>query len=303
MIENEFAESESAVDVSNSEAQVEDVQPQVEAAEKPEQKTETRAERRIQTLVRRTKEYEGKLEELQRELQRRDEELNKVRQSSVEAVTLAVRDRQSSLENQLESLTAQALQAEQEGDIAKKVKVNTALAQVSAQLERIKDLSSRYKEAPRREADAPAQQVQAPTPIAPAQQPQAFKRWVRDNSKWWGKDIALSQAAAGIAQELINEGYDPSNEDDDDFGSESFVKEVDRRLKEDFGPRLQRYQGATPQPSRGSSMGKPSVGFQPAPTVNKQVSEAVLSRAKAMGIKPPAKGKSDPLWDKFIASL
>tara|TARA_R100001594_G_scaffold46669_3_gene79733 strand:- start:4971 stop:5861 length:891 start_codon:yes stop_codon:yes gene_type:complete len=127
--------------------------------------------------------------------------------------------------SQIDSAKRILKDAHESGDVDKLVEAQEALAQLTAEKQR---LSVAQKEVQQEQPAAP----QAPQPQAqpaPTPDPRA-QAWAEKND-WFGNDEAMTYAAFGIHRRLVeDEGFDPQ--------SEAYYSEIDKRLKSEFPHKL-----------------------------------------------------------------
>ena len=115
------------------------------------------------------------------------------------------------------------------GDSAKIVEANDELAQLAVQKEKARvKLADTERVQQEREAEVaqPTQvleNTQTEKPLAPAS-PRA-KEWAEGN-KWFGSDKAMTNAAFGIHEDLVEQGFDSESED--------YYNEVDNQMRDYF---------------------------------------------------------------------
>ena len=127
--------------------------------------------------------------------------------------------------SQIDSAKRILKDAHESGDVDKLVEAQEALAQLTAEKQR---LSVAQKEVAQEQPAAP----QAPQPQAqPAPPPDPRAQAWAERNGWFGNDEAMTYAAFGIHRRLVeDEGFDPQ--------SEAYYSEIDKRLKSEFPHKL-----------------------------------------------------------------
>ena len=211
-----------AVEVAEQEIEIEDsaepeVVEQIQEEEQPKElegiKTKG-AEKRIKQLIRQRKEREEEVQKLR-------EELDTLKNSSVQKdlqLSSSLKHNINSQESQLEATieTARQLykQAADSGDTDGMLQAQENLSKTYAEMSQVEQRKQAWEEYNRSVEQSQEQQQQAQKEGAetPEYDPKAIE-WAGRNG-WFGEDQILTAAALTIDQELKNEGFDPS---DDDF--------------------------------------------------------------------------------------
>ena len=150
------------------------------------------------------------------------------------------------------------------GDMEKVAEAQSILAKLAVQEEEL-GKQKRRQEVSQQEV---AQQAQQPVQQQPQAQPKApdikndtnLQGWMQKNN-WFMKDTILTNAAQGVHQQLVAEGFYP---DDNGFMGQDYYNELDKRLKsyfpnrEEFGDVKQEQksnvQAVTPASNTGRSV-------------------------------------------------
>ena len=230
-----------AVEVATQEIEIEDsAEPEVvqqvheEEEEQPKElegiKTKG-AEKRIKQLIRQRKEREEEVQKLR-------EELDALKNSSVQKdlqLSSSLKHNINSQESQLEATieTARQLykQAAESGDTDGMLQAQENLSKTYAEMSQVEQRKQAWEEYNRSVEQSQEQQQQAQQESAgtPEYDPKAIE-WAGRNG-WFGEDQILTAAALTIDQELKNEGYDPSDDD--------FYEAIDSRLQQKYPNRFQ----------------------------------------------------------------
>jgi len=158
-------------------------------------------------------------------------------------------------------------EAHEAGDMEKVAEAQSILAKLAVQEEEL-GKQKRRQEVSQQEINQQAQQ-QAQQPQQQAQ-PQPRKPDIKNdsnlqgwmsNNNWFMKDVVLTNAAQGVHQQLVTEGFYP---DDNGFMGQDYYNELDKRLKgyfpnrEEFGEVKQEQrsnvQAVTPASNTGRSV-------------------------------------------------
>ena len=155
-------------------------------------------------------------------------------------------------------------EAHEAGDMEKVAEAQSILAKLAVQEEEL-GKQKRRQEVSQQEV---AQQAQQPVQQQPQAQPKVpdikndtnLEGWMHKNN-WFMKDTILTNAAQGVHQQLVAEGFYP---DDNGFMGQDYYNELDKRLKsyfpnrEEFGDVKQEQksnvQAVTPASNTGRSV-------------------------------------------------
>ena len=155
-------------------------------------------------------------------------------------------------------------EAHEAGDMEKVAEAQSILAKLAVQEEEL-GKQKRRQEVSQQEV---AQQAQQPVQQQPQAHPKApdikndtnLQGWMQKNN-WFMKDTILTNAAQGVHQQLVAEGFYP---DDNGFMGQDYYNELDKRLKsyfpnrEEFGDVKQEQrsnvQAVTPASNTGRSV-------------------------------------------------
>tara|TARA_R100001082_G_C4350626_1_gene154365 strand:+ start:63 stop:1040 length:978 start_codon:yes stop_codon:yes gene_type:complete len=158
-------------------------------------------------------------------------------------------------------------EAHEAGDMEKVAEAQSILAKLAVQEEELGKQKRRQEvsqqeiaQQPQQQAQQPQQQAQ-PQPRKPDIQNDAnLQGWLKNNS-WFVNDQVLRNAATGIHQQLVAEGFYP---EDNGFMGKDYYNELDKRLKgyfpnrEEFGEVKQEQrsnvQAVTPASNTGRSV-------------------------------------------------
>ena len=230
----EVVEQEIEIEDSAEPEVVQQVQAEEEEEEKPKElegiKTKG-AEKRIKQLIRQRKEREEEVQKLR-------EELDALKNSSVQKdlqLSSSLKHNISSQENQLEATieTARQLykQAAESGDTDGMLQAQENLSKTYAEMSQIDQKKQAWEEYNKsvEQSQEQRQQAQETGTGTPEYDPKAVE-WAGRNG-WFGEDQILTAAALTIDQELKNEGYDPTDND--------FYEEIDNRLYSKYPNRFE----------------------------------------------------------------
>jgi hypothetical protein len=184
------------------------------------------AERREQAALDYARNVHAQAQDLQKRLEHTD--------------TSRLSETKTRLETQTATLKAIIKRAREEGDIDTETEAHERLMQLSYDQRQVNDhLTMRAYQQEGQQYSQQQYAQQQPVRQAPAKpnpSPRA-EQWAETN-EWFGKDRALTYAAWGIHQSLIEEdGFDPE--------SEEYYTELDNRLRAEFP---QKFKSAEPTP-------------------------------------------------------
>jgi hypothetical protein len=230
---SEDTEEEETVKVKSSPEDVEDSETTDESPPKELEGIETQgAQKRIRRLVQQRKERESTINALEQRIQdyeaklkERDNELVNVTRQNLDASTVQ-------LNEQIELAEESFRQALEEGDANKIVAAQKTLNRAEINLNNLKTAQAAAPEVTENTEATAAPVVQGQTyenaPYAPDPNdydPKAVA-YAESNAEWFGTNQTLTAAALGFNQQLLDEGYDPSDDD--------FYDEIDKRMKTSY---------------------------------------------------------------------
>ena len=128
----------------------------------------------------------------------------------------------------------------------------------------------------------PQQQQQQPAPQAQAPQPRrqpspAAVEWYERNKDWFGKDAVMTSGAKAVDQQMVADGYSPTDPD--------YFEELDKRLRREFPHKLG---GKSATPARQSA-NNPTIQNRSAPAsvsgkLRVTITQADREEARKLGI-------------------
>lgn len=128
-------------------------------------------------------------------------------------------------------------EAHEAGDMEKVAEAQSILAKLAVQEEELGKQKRRQEVSQQEIAQQAQQQAQQPQqPVQPQPRRPDIKNdanlqgWMSNNS-WFMKDVVLTNAAQGVHQQLVAEGFYP---DDNGFMGKDYYNELDKRLKSHF---------------------------------------------------------------------
>ena len=173
--------------------------------------------------------YAQQLTALQQEVHQLRASNQKANQESVEAANIGLDFYIQTIDSNMKALRREFDQAFDAGDRDKIFDVQQKMAELAAekkQAEREKR-SIPTKAAPASGQAAPPQTptTQQPTPTAKPANPVA-QEWATRNADWFNKDRVMTAAAFAIDQQMVADGFDPSDPD--------YFEELDKRVRQTF---------------------------------------------------------------------
>ena len=177
--------------------------------------------------------YAQQLAALQQEVQQLRASNQKATQESVEAANIGLDFYIQTIDSNMKALRQEFDRAFDAGDRDKIFDVQQRMAELAAekkQAEREKR-SIPTKAAPESGPAAPQQTLttQQPTPTAKPVNP-AAQEWAIRNAEWFNKDRVMTAAAFAIDQQMVADGFDPSDPD--------YFEELDKRVRQTFPARF-----------------------------------------------------------------
>lgn len=231
-----------------------------------------RAQKRIRQLVTQRRELEEKLAASVMAQTALEERVTQVSGQSTASLI-------SKLETDLKSAKEEYATAFDAGDGKALAEVQARMSQLQTYIIGLK-ASQQNKTRPQRAAPVKLQEP-AKTPAAPDKN---TKAWMAKND-WFGNDRVMTVAAMQVHADLIQQGYNPTDPADPDFGVDAYYRQIDKRMRTEFPHKFKSDQstGATPKVARAGAAPAnrlPSSNKLPALT-NREV-----ALAKKMGIDP-----------------
>jgi vacuolar-type H+-ATPase subunit I/STV1 len=188
-----------------------------------------RAEKRIKRLVKQRKELQEKLDALEKEKQKFQEEREELSSRNAESELEAVKQYGNRLKAQEKEVLATLRDAKTNNDIDKEIEATDKLASIKAESLIVKQ----YEDKANRTSSA-KEKVSTEKTDAPDNQPVPDRRalqWQKRNSWFGGNDQSekiMTQAAMVIHKELIDEGVYPDADPDE------YYSELDSRIRSEF---------------------------------------------------------------------
>jgi hypothetical protein len=178
--------------------------------------------------------YAQQLTALQQEVHQLRASNQKATQESVEAANIGLDFYIQTLDSNMKALRQEFDRAFDAGDRDKIFDVQQKMAELAAekkQAEREKR-SIPTKAAPASGPAAPQQTptTQQPTPTARPPSNPAAQEWATRNAEWFNKDRVMTAAAFAIDQQMVADGFDPSDPD--------YFEELDKRVRQTFPARF-----------------------------------------------------------------
>ena len=209
-------------------------EPEIKVEEEPKQEgKEEELEEYSQSVKRRIDKLTRKMREAERREQAAIDYAKKVQEENKNLNVMSqvtTKERVASDEQSLQS-TEQLLktaytQAVNDGDAEKQMEAQQKIAQLAIEKERL-SLRKRKVEQQEIQKEKPVEEPWNNQPQAQSQarpDPKA-QDWAEDN-KWFGADKAMTYTAMSFHDELLNEGFDASSEED--------YTEINRRIRKEF---------------------------------------------------------------------
>jgi hypothetical protein len=192
-----------------------------------------RAQKRIRQLVRQRKEAEEKLKQ---EAERRQQLESQLQNFQSESTTLrkhSVEQSLAGLKSEYENLQRQFTEAYESGNFEKVAELQSKMTENRVKAQRYEDAKRKFGENPPKKDQANKSQGQQQE-RSPAPEPdERALEWKKRND-WFQKDPAMTGAAFAIHASLIEEGFDPGDPDDDEFGADGYYREMDNRIRSEF---------------------------------------------------------------------
>ena len=192
--------------------------------DKPDDLSEmsTNVQKRIDKLTRNWREAERREKAALDYAKGLQQKYSKIEQNYTAVDDNYVKEFDARVDSQREQVKAKLKTAIEAQDSEKIMQANDELTKLAVEKEKAR-IRLQQKEDEKKEATAEtsAQETQQP---APQPSPKA-QEWA-DTNQWFGKDKAMTNAAFGIHQDLVEKGFDPE--------SDEYYNEVDKQMMEYF---------------------------------------------------------------------
>ena len=240
-----------------------------------------KVQKRISKLTAKMKEHERREKAALQFAESAKQELETMKAQTQQIDSNYVKELENRVTIQKSALETQLKQAIESGDTETQVKVQTELANLAQdnnRLEYIKQEQEKQK-APQQPMQQPQQPMQQPQ--QPQQRPPDPKAlaWGEKN-KWFGSDEPMTLTAFNIHKQLIQaEGYDGT--------SDEYYEEMDKRMREQWPQKFK--EEVTEQPNtKNSGPAVASVSRNSGNTKKKSVklTHSELAIAKKLGVSP-----------------
>lgn len=258
--------------------------------EKP--KKPSRAEKRIRGLISKTKQYEEDLKVASEYIKKITGELDEARNRNKTAETAYIEEADDRLAAQLSQARKDYLVAQQEGDDEAMLDANERLADVKVEQRNLTALKARMETA----AEVPEEDESeaAPTRPQPKPDPRAMQ-WAKENQDWFipvgGEQTPLNKRKSAMVQvihsELLEEGFDPTDADDEYFGQEAYYEEIDKRMDSEFSAQVavdEEEESPQTQPVVAGGAHTPSAVTTKGGKTKVKLTRSQIERARSMGV-------------------
>ena len=246
VVENENAESSSEEENTEVSVEVETDELSADASETEDEHAQytDKTQKRINRLTKKMREAERREQaaiEYAKAVQKEAEQVKAKLQTVDQGYLSEYGNRLNIEKTQTEERMKEALN---KGDTDEVVKHQTKLAELAVSADRYNNLQKSREQAPAQNIEQPVPQPTAPTQEAPptrAPDPKA-EQWAEQN-EWFGKDEAMTFAAFGIHQAMVqNEGFDPQ--------SDEYYDELNTRIRKNFPQKFQQETEVKPDSGR-----------------------------------------------------
>ena len=213
--------------------QKETVEPEVSVAteEKPRDKEEElneyseKVQKRIGKLTAKAKEHERRERAALQYAESAKKELEELKAQTQKIDGNYVKELENRVTIQKTALQGQLKKAIDDGDTETQVKVQTELANLAQDNNRLEYIKQQKEEATAQPQQAQTQQAQ-PQQTPPQQSPDPKAIAWGEKNTWFGDDEVMTNAAFSIHAELVKEGFDSE--------SDEYYNEIDSRLQDYF---------------------------------------------------------------------
>ena len=189
-------------------------------------KAEDATQKRINRLTKKMREAERQREEALNYAKNVQAESDQLKQRMESLDNNYVNEFSSRVTSQMEQAEAELSRAIEIGDSAATVQAQRKLTNLAIQADRAEQAKAQ-QEQQKAQAEAVPQQTPQPAPQQVPRRPDAkAEQWALRNT-WFGDDEAMTYAAFGIHNKLVEEeGFDPT--------SDEYYTELDRRIDDKF---------------------------------------------------------------------
>ena len=190
------------------------------------------AEKRIKQLIKQRKDREEQLLKQQKENDDLKKRLAQYEQNYVASQRKALDTSEVQVKEQLQTSQLLMKKALEEGDVEAQVAAQTQLNNAQIQLNNLtaakqqqESAEAEYKARVAAQQAQPQQQPARPYAPNPDDYDPKAVEWATNN-EWFGQDPLMTQVALALNEQVLQEGYDPSDDD--------FYTEIDSRLASTF---------------------------------------------------------------------
>tara|TARA_A100001035_G_scaffold214299_1_gene174108 strand:+ start:11497 stop:12411 length:915 start_codon:yes stop_codon:yes gene_type:complete len=135
-----------------------------------------------------------------------------------------IEEYEARVDSQREQVKKQLQTAVETNDAEGIMNANDQLTQLAVEKEKAKIKKEQFEQ--EEKAQKENQQTQQQSPQQPVVQPSAkAEKWAEDN-EWFGNDRVMTNAAYGIHEDLVTQGFDPE--------SDEYYNEVNKLMRENF---------------------------------------------------------------------
>lgn len=245
-------------------AESEDDSPESEEKDELSEHTDS-VKRRINKLTYKVREAERRELEALEYAKAVKAELDQIKKRETSISRSFEAEAEARLKTQEELLRKELRVAVDTGDVDTQVEVQTKLARLVSDGERLANFKSYRKQ---QEDVSVYQPAYIPQPQAPRLDPKA-QEWAERN-KWFGSDRVMTQAALAIHEEIVSEGVNPV--------SDIYYRELDTRMKREFPHKFVQAK----KPNSQVASGRPSQVKKASGSI--ELNESQKSIAKRLGI-------------------
>ena len=227
----------------------EDITAEEDAEDSEEPRKMGRAEKRIRGLLAKNKQlqeqYDNDLRVASQYIQSVEQELQTSRKRTQTSESAYVEEAEDRLKAQLERARKDFIMAKQNDDEEAMLSAQEQLAEVKVEQRNLANLKVKLKADEVEEAaEAEKDKKKAPTQTKQEKPKLSAKAasWAKRNKEWFipaGAEATFenkkrTSLAVLVHERLLEEGFDPRDNDDEDFGEDAYYEELNTRIKREL---------------------------------------------------------------------
>jgi len=208
----------------DTKAEIEKEEPEVKEEGDDLQSMSNKVQKRIDGLTRKMREAERREKAALDYAKGLQKKYSDVEQKFTTSDDNYLKEYEARVDSQREQVKNVLKKAIEEQDSDKIMEANDKLTQLAVEKEKARLQTAQKEQQKKQKEQELKQPAQQPQPKRPEPSDRA-KSWA-DKNKWFGKDKVMTNAAYGIHEDLVSQGFDSE--------SDEYYNEIDRKLTEYF---------------------------------------------------------------------